>query len=177
MDWDWIDDDEETTITAYHEAGHAVVGCALGAVIESVGLSQASIFDDGDDGLPLRFGDCLINWGKVDPDSTWQQQRELLTILAGPVAEATYREESIDEIDMRSWEMDFRQASRCAAALCHRPPQQQKLIAETIRRLRDVMNHEEFWSAIAAVADELLLGDEMQQARVVEITGFWLRRL
>src|SRR6056297_1536604 len=98
MDWQWESDEEEIH-TAYHEAGHAIVGCALGAHIDSVCLSQASAFDDLDDGLPLRFGECIVNWGRVDPDHTWQQHRELLVILAGPVAELLYRREDADELE------------------------------------------------------------------------------
>tara|TARA_R110002073_G_scaffold2801_17_gene17973 strand:+ start:23888 stop:24085 length:198 start_codon:yes stop_codon:yes gene_type:complete len=56
-----LNDDDET-LTAYHEAGHVVVGYLLGAQIEEVRLDSMI-----DDDLPRRFGDCLVNWEKSMP--------------------------------------------------------------------------------------------------------------
>lgn len=175
MDWEW-ESDEEDEFTAYHEAGHAIVGCALGAHIESVSLSQASVFDDDDSGLPLRFGDCIINWGRVDATSNWQQERELLTILAGPISEATYRDNDPYEIDIRAWQMDFQQAARCVEAIEPSPIKQSKRLQSTIVRLRKVVSNEPIWSAIAALSDELLVGDPVEGDRVAELVRFWMAR-
>ena len=54
--------DDEETLTAYHEAGHAVIGYALGGVVDSLQLGG-----EADDQLPRRFGECRIRWGRVDP--------------------------------------------------------------------------------------------------------------
>jgi hypothetical protein len=174
MDWEWETDDEDI-YTAYHEAGHAIVGCALGARIESVSLSQASAYDDFDDGLPRRFGDCLVNWGRLDPHQPWQQQRELLTVLAGPVAEWVYRAEDADEIELSSWAMDWQQAQRCAARLFAEPEKQSRLLRGSVARLQQIIGNEPVWPAIAALADELMIGDVVEADRVSELVRFWWR--
>ncbi|EKK00469.1 MAG TPA: cell division protein FtsH [Rhodopirellula baltica] len=175
MDWTWPDDDDEL-VTAYHEAGHAIVGCALGAQIDRVTLSQASIFDDEDGDLPRRFGDCIVNWGRVDPSDTWQRQRELLTVLAGPVAEFVYQSGDEDLLDVRAWESDWRQAQLCAAALKPQAAQQIRLMREAIVRLRKIVASDPCWSAIAALADELMLGDEIEGEQVADLVRFWWSR-
>lgn len=168
-------DDDDDWVTAYHEAGHAVVGCALGATIDSVSLSQASAFDD-EDGLPRRFGDCIVNWGRVDPGDQWQSQRELLTILAGPVAEFVYQNGDEDQIDLRTWASDFSQARRCAMVLQKDPTKQPVLIRQAMTRLKTVVASENCWAAIAALADELMLGDEIEGDQVADLVRFWWNR-
>ncbi|SMP77617.1 hypothetical protein SAMN06265222_12360 [Neorhodopirellula lusitana] len=172
MDWDWEPDEDETH-TAYHEAGHAIVGCALGAQIDSVSLSQASAYDDA---LPRRFGDCLVNWGRVDPSNTWQQQRELLTILAGPIAELTYRNEDADEIDEACWAMDWAQAQQCVSAMHSDSRKQARTLQQAVGRLKTVIAQPPCWPAIAALADELMLGDEIDGEQVAELVRFWFSR-
>jgi len=172
MDWEYETDDEEIH-TAYHEAGHAIVGCALGARIDSVSLSQASEFDDADDGLPRRFGDCIVNWGRVDADAAWQQQRELLTILAGPIAELIYRAEDADSIEMSSWAMDWQQAQQCVARMHAEPAKRERTLRAAIGRLRQTIANDPVWPAVAALADELMIGDEIEAERVEDLVRFW----
>ncbi|MCC9644538.1 cell division protein FtsH [Rhodopirellula sp. JC740] len=175
LDWEWADDEEEL-VTAYHEAGHAIVGCALGAHIASVSLSQASMFDDEDEIGVRRFGDCIVQWGRIDPNSDWQVTRELLTILAGPVAEFVYQSGDEDALDVRTWAGDWRQAQRCVAILKKDPQQQTKLLHQCIAQLRHIVSSEPCWSAIAALADELMLGDEIEGEQVADLVRFWWSR-
>lgn len=172
MDWDWESDDEEFN-TAYHEAGHAIVGCALGAQIDSVSLSQASMFDDTDDAFPRRFGDCIVNWGRVDSDHRWQQQRELLTILAGPVAEWIYRGEDADESIAATWTSDWEHSLACVQRLVAGHEQQMRLLRSTVSRLQRLVAAEPVWPAVAALADELMIGDPVEADRVAELVRFW----
>ncbi|MCM2374070.1 M41 family metallopeptidase [Aporhodopirellula aestuarii] len=175
MDWDWEPDEDETH-TAYHEAGHAIVGCALGAQIDRVSLSQASAYDDLDDGLPSRFGDCLVNWGRVDPNQAWQQQRELLTILAGPIAELIYRAEDADQIDLAAWELDWQQAQQCVRQMHAQREMQNRILRDAVSRLKQLIGNPPVWPAVAALADELAIGDEIDGERVAELVRFWWRR-
>lgn len=168
------DGEDDETVTAYHESGHAIIGCALGGTIESVSLSQVSAWDDEGTG-PHRFGDCVVNWGRVDPGQKWQQQKELLTTLAGPVAEFVYLDRDLAEVNPATWEDDWMVARQLVARLQTDGVQQSKLLRDAVSRLQHVMADDGCWAAIAALADELTLGDEIEGYRVEELVRFWWR--
>lgn len=164
-----IDDDE--TITAYHEAGHAVIAWALGARVTALGLSQATEFDDDPDGLPRSFGQCHISWGRVAAESPDQKMRELMTSLAGPIAEKIYTGDAID-------------ADACAMDLATARDRLRGLPADRVARvwnaavtqLNRALNQELYWAAVSALADEIQLGDELEPEQVESIITFWLDR-
>ena len=163
--------DDEETLTAYHEAGHAVIGFALGAEIEAVQLGG-----EFDDELPNRFGECLVNWGPVDASCNWQRQRELLTILAGPVAEMIYRGEPLHPAHFGPWKDDLRQAWEHCAPFVADAERRTRLLEQLIRELYQRMNTDECWAAVAAVADELLAHELLDAEQLSDAVGFWLRR-
>ena len=160
-----MDDDE--TLTAYHEAGHAVVGYALGATIERVQLGG-----EADDDLPERYGDCLVNWGRVSPECSWQRQCELMTILAGPVAEMIYRGEPLHPAHYGPWQGDWQQAwMHCPAK---DDQTRTKILEQIILELRDRLSDDQCWAAIAAVADELLAHEHLDEEQLSGTLEFWL---
>lgn len=163
--------DDDETITAYHEAGHAVVAYALGARIESVGL-----WGEADEFLPERFGEIRVNWGRVLPAADWQLQRELLSVLAGPIAEMIYRGERIEPARYAPWQADWEHAVRCVSALSRDRNRQLELLriacVELERRLRD----DDCWAAIASVADELLAHEQLEEEQIADLLEFWLSR-
>ena len=161
-----IDDDE--TLTAYHEAGHAAIGYALGAKIESVQLG-------GDDELPLRFGDCRVNWGRVDPHCDWQCLRETMTVLAGPVAEMIYRGERLHPAVYGPWQDDWQLAMAFAESISADLQGRSRWLERIIVDLHHRMQDELCWAAIAAVADELQAHDFLDEHQLTETLGFWLR--
>ena len=161
-----MDDDE--ILTAYHEAGHAAIGYALGARIESVQLG-------GDDDLPARFGDCRVNWGPVDASCDWQRLREVMTILAGPVAEMIYRSEPLHPAHYGPWLDDWRMAWESAESVAANPATRTRLLERVIADLYRRMKQEPCWSAIAAVADELQAHEHLDEEQLDETLGFWLR--
>lgn len=165
------DPDDDETLTAYHEAGHAAIGYALGARIESVQLGGE--IDD----LPARFGDCLVNWGPVDASCDWQRLREIMTILAGPVAEMIYRGEPLHPAHYGPWTDDWRMAWECAASVAKDPQTRTRLLEQVIADLLRRMKQEPCWSAIASVADELQAHECLDEEQLAETLGFWLRRM
>lgn len=163
-----LDDDE--TLTAYHEAGHAVVGFVLGGQIESVGL-----YAEADDWLPERFGDCHVNWGRVDPNGDWQIQRELLTILAGPVAEMIYREEKLHPATYEPWQHDWYWAWQRCERMIPDPHRRAAFLETTLLWLHRQLSDQLCWAAIAAVSDELLAHEYLDAEQLADTLSFWIR--
>lgn len=66
-------------VTAYHEAGHAVIALALGRTIHKVSV------------LPNheRLGECRFGKGRAKPTDDWLEC-EILIALGGPAAEARF---------------------------------------------------------------------------------------
>src|SRR5439155_12145082 len=73
-------------VTAYHEAGHAVIALALGRTIHKVSA------------LPNRerLGECRFGKGNARAADDWIE-REILIALAGPAAEARFTGTFADE--------------------------------------------------------------------------------
>lgn len=162
-----MDDDE--TLTAYHEAGHAVVAYALGGTVDSLQL-----WGEADQWLPERFGDCRIQWGKVDPNCDWQRQREILTFLAGPVAEMVYRGEPFHPAFYEPWQDDWKRAWVTCESLAQEPGKRMQLLETLVLQLDGHIRSERCWAAIAAIADELVAHEALEREQVDEILRFWI---
>jgi hypothetical protein len=48
-----------------------------------------------------------------------------------------------------------------------------KTLAQAVQRLKKVVAHPPCWPAIAALADKLMLGDEIGGDHVAELVEFW----
>lgn len=163
--------DDSETLTAWHEAGHAVIGFALGGRIESVSLGG-----EENEWLPERFGDCIINWGPVDEAGSWHRQREIMTVLAGPVAEMMYTEEVRHPAVVPEWQYDWATAHGLAESFLADPGKRTAWLEHIVTELYRRMDHESCRAAIAAVADELLAHEALEENQLEATIGFWLRR-
>ncbi|WP_145176040.1 cell division protein FtsH [Rubripirellula lacrimiformis] len=164
-------DQDDETLTSYHEAGHAVVAHSLGATVDSMQL-----WGEADDWLPERFGDCRVNWGPVDPNLDWQRQREIMTYLAGPVAEMIYRGEPLHPALYGPWQDDWQRAMATCEAIIRDPQQRTLLLEKIIVSLHQHLQNEPYWPAIAGLADELAAHEMLEADQVAETLEFWLRR-
>jgi hypothetical protein len=154
-------DDDELARTAYHEAGHCVIAVLCGAT-----ATRACIDPEEDN----YFGQVDIEWPKGS-----NRADQIMTILAGPVAEMIYRSEPLHPGFVQEWAQDWKQAWAIA-----RPKTQddrsclamlEKLTAELYRTLTT----DRYWSAIAAVQDLLLAHDEIEHEQIEYEVNAWLR--
>lgn len=165
-----LDQDDET-LTAYHEAGHAVVAYVLGASVDSMQL-----WGEADDYLPERFGDCRVNWGRVDPNLDWQRQREIMTYLGGPAAEMIYRGEPLHPALYGPWQQDWSAAMATCGAIVREPQARTRLLEKIIGTLHQHLQRDPYWPAIAALADELAAHEMLEADDVAAVLDFWLNR-
>lgn len=162
---------DDETLTAYHESGHAVIAYALGGTVTSVQL-----WGEADEWLPERFGDCRIDWGRVDSKIDWQRQREVLSILAGPVAEMVYRNEPLHPAHFGPWRHDWENALHISKSFVLDPQKRSLMLETLIRRLHRLIASDSCWPAIAALADELAAHEFLEQEQIEQTIGFWFRR-
>lgn len=164
-----MEDDE--TVTAYHESGHAVMAYVLGGRVDSMQL-----WGEADDYLPARFGDCRVAWGRVDPSTDFQRQREIMTILAGPVAEMIYLGEKLHPATHGPWQHDWQMASSIAAGIVPNLAKRTRLLELILLELHRRMIDDWFWAAIASLSDELQTHELLEEDQVAEVVEFWLSR-
>lgn len=153
---------------AYHEAGHAVVAAWLGAEVVSVTLQP-----DDDDG-PRRDGDAAIRWHHRGLSPRELCQRELMAVLAGPVAEMIHSGESWGIHQFPQWAADWELSRQLAAMLVPTVAHIDPLIEFTIQKLERLAAQEAFWQTIAEVADLLEAFETIDGEQVKECLDRWL---
>lgn len=159
---------EETT--AYHEAGHAVMAIGVGARVLS--LSVAPDWDDG----PQRYGDATVAW----PQRRWPEkeliEKQILVALAGPAVETLYEGEPLHPGFVPEWAQDWRQAWELAANLAPEPALRTHYLEQVTIQLKAFFDEDGHWAAVAAVADELLAHERIEEEELTEIVAMWLAR-
>ena len=157
----------ESTIS-YHEAGHAVIASWLGAQVLSV-----TIDPDRDEG-PRRDGDVSIRWSRRGLTSRELCERELMAVLAGPIAEMVHLDER-HAIDSRAeWAVDWQIAWELASELIAAPKARYAMIHAVCERLFMLVSREDCWQAIAEVADQLEAHETIEGETVDECVERWL---
>ncbi|QEG43220.1 ATP-dependent metallopeptidase FtsH/Yme1/Tma family protein [Roseimaritima ulvae] len=155
------------TLTAYHEAGHVIMAACLGADVQSV-----TIEPDHDDG-PARYGDTRARWPLGFP-ARELRRREIFVLLAGPVAEMIYRGEPLHPGFVPEWADDWRQAWALAEPLYRDPPARLKQLERLTRELYQMLRDDRRWAAIAALADELLAHETLDEEMIADVVAQWL---
>ena len=156
-------------INAYHEAGHAFLAVYVGARVREV-----TIEPEPDDG-PERYADIHVEWPLRRFGPRELREKSILVALAGPVAEMLYTGEPYHPGFVAEWAADWKAAWQEAEALF---PDERKRLAyleQVAAQLYRLLDEEEPWAAVAAIADHLLAHERMNGDEVAEIVQFWLR--
>jgi ATP-dependent Zn protease len=153
---------------AYHEAGHALMAHLLGGQVRSV-----TIEPDRDDG-PERQGDTQILWRRRGVSDREYAQMAVQVCLAGPVAEMIYTGDPYHPGMVAEWAGDWREAWELATVL--QPDERKRLqwLEEASVRLYHRLKQDDYWAALAALADNLLAHETLEGEQVAEIISDWL---
>ena len=157
-----------TEASAYHEAGHALLGVLSGATVLSV-----TIDPDWDDG-PRRYGDTQLEWPvDVTQNRDWLE-KSILVALAGPVAEMIYSGDPFHPGLVPEWASDWQLAWEAAASVIPDDRRRLKWLEDCTRTLHRLLSTDDHWSALAALADHLLAHETLEAEDVAEILEYWL---
>ncbi|MDB5342159.1 MAG: hypothetical protein JWP89_536 [Schlesneria sp.] len=154
--------------TAYHEAGHAYVAVYLGAKVRSV-----TIDPDNDDG-PARFGDTQIIWRRSRLSEKQFRERAIQVSLAGPVAEMLYTGDPFHPGLVAEWAHDWQAAWELADLLFVDQRKRLSYLEDLTGVLYRLLDSEPHWSAVAALADNLLAHETLESEEVRDIINDWL---
>lgn len=131
----------QDTLTAYHEAGHAVIALELGRTVNEVSILPGA----------KRLGYCEMakGTGKRLKDAL---ETDVLILLAGLAAEAKvsgrYSPSAATE--------DLEMARRLMFTRAGNARQTQRLLERMLDKVEHLMSAESTWAAITSIAEELL---------------------
>jgi hypothetical protein len=155
-------------LTAYHEAGHALVAHLLGGKVR-----QVTIEPDNDDG-PDRTGDTEVLWRRSRLSEKEFANLAVQVCLAGPVAEMIYSGNPYHPGLVAEWAGDWRDAWLAAAPLHVDERKRLKYLEDVSIQLYHRLKDDSLWAALAALADHLLAHETLDAEQVAEIIGDWL---
>lgn len=155
-------------IVAYHEAGHVLMALLLGGKVKHV-----TIEPDDDDG-PAREGDTQVLWRRAGISETEFAKKVVQVSLAGPVAEMIYSGDPYHPGLVAEWAADWREAWEAAMALHPGERQRLEYLEQISIQLYHRMKGDELWPALAALADNLLAHETLDQEQIEEIADEWL---
>lgn len=155
-------------IIAYHEAGHVLMALLLGGKVKHV-----TIEPDDDDG-PAREGDTQVLWRRAGISEKEFAKKVVQVSLAGPVAEMIYSGDPYHPGMVAEWAADWREAWEAAMVLHPGERQRLEYLEQISIQLYHRMKGDDLWPALAALADNLLAHETLDQEQIEEIAEEWL---
>jgi len=155
-------------LTAYHEAGHALVAFLLGGRV-----SQVTIDPDSADG-PSRHGDTQVLWRPAGISDKEFAKITVKVSLAGPVAEMIYSGDPFHPGTVPEWAADWRDAWQAAMLLKPSERQRMEYLEQVSIQLHHRLQEGATWEALASLADNLLAHETLDAEQVEEIVREWI---
>jgi ATP-dependent Zn protease len=157
-------------VSAYHEAGHALMAFCVGAEVR-----QMTIEPQHDD-RPPRFADIEVVWPADPQTDRYWCERAIRVALAGPVAEMIYRGEPWHPGFVAEWAADWQLAWESAAGLHRAERPRLRYLEQVTVDVHRFLRADAHWAALAALVDELLAHETLEGEQIAETVAYWLRR-
>jgi len=132
---------DQTTLTAYHEAGHAVMALLMGRSVQKVSIIPSQ----------NRLGACTIQKGRSKQVQD-KLEAEMLILLAGMAAEGR----KSGQYNIQGASQDLRGVEKLALARSGNARQATKLIHRTLDKTQYLLSDKSTWQAVKIIAAELL---------------------
>ncbi len=157
-----------TELSAYHEAGHALMAIYVGARVRSL-----TIDPDWDDG-PNRYADTQVEWPADQFSQRELEEKIVMVALAGPVAEMLQSGEPYHPGFVAEWSSDWKLSWQAAELLVLDEKKRLAYLEQTAARLYRLFERENYWAALAAIVDNLLAHETLEGEQVEDIVAAWL---
>lgn len=160
-------DDDDLELTAYHEAGHAVVAAILGGRVFGISLIPESE-------AIRKAGELEIHWPRNRMTEAQIAACSAKVALGGPVAEMLYQGELLHPGFVAHWRSDWNMA--WTAARRQWPDERRRLamLEQLTAEMYRILGQLDLWQTIAALADELLAHELLESEEVREVIAQWL---
>jgi hypothetical protein len=135
-------DAAERRVTAFHEAGHAVVAMYLGRPVQRVTIQPNAI----------RLGLCEFKPGRGKAVKDWLEA-EAIVMLGGLAAEARHTGQVCEEAALH----DLRAVRALIAGRALGDRQADRLERRFLDKTDHILDQPGLWDAVTRIADELLL--------------------
>jgi len=152
----------------YHEAGHAVMAVWLGGEVLHVTI------EPNRDEEPRRDGDAMVRWHHRGLSSRESCERELMAVLAGPIAEMVHTDQRSSLNATPEWAGDWQIACQLAATIIKESALRRAMIDAVTDKLFVLISRADFWQAISEVADLLDAHETIEGDEVAQCVARWL---
>lgn len=132
---------DQKTLTAYHEAGHAVMALLMGRSVQKVSIIPSQ----------NRLGVCKMQKGRVKQVQD-KLEAEMLILLAGMAAEGR----RAGKYNIAGASQDLRMVEKLAMSRSGNARQAEKLIHKTLDKTQHLLSNKGTWKAVKIIAEELL---------------------
>lgn len=156
-------------VSAYHEAGHALMALYVGARVRSISLAP----EPGEG--PDRYAEVAVEWPRDQFSPLEFQTKSVRVALAGPAAEMIHRGEPLHPGVVSEWAADWQAAWESSGSLVTGPAQRLAYLEQMTRQVYHWLDQPQHWAALAAIVDHLLAHEYLEREEIEEIVAPWLR--